>query len=104
MKGTYHHGNDATEVCIGNEVLMKENSLELPDHIQALLAQWKSEGKSVAIAAIKLIPENIIRWEIVAAFAISDPVRPEAHAVIKALRARGTEVWMLSGDNIITGM
>jgi len=34
--------------------------------------------------------------------AISDPIRPEAPTVIRALHSRGTAVWLLSGDNPTT--
>jgi Cu+-exporting ATPase len=41
-------------------------------------------------------------WKLAAIFAISDPLRPEAVSVISALKKRGIDVWMLSGDNPIT--
>jgi hypothetical protein len=83
---------------------MEDNAVEIPETVQGLLRQWKSEGKSVALAAMGVVTEGKMLWELVASFAISDPIRQEAPAVIKALRERGTEVWMLSGDNKTTGM
>merc|ERR1712093_34830 len=41
-------------------------------------------------------------WSLFAIFAASDPLRPEASAVIEALQQRGIDVWMLSGDNPTT--
>lgn len=104
MKGTYHRSPyDLREVIIGNEALIEDNFLQIPSDIQNLLEQWKSQGKSVALAAMTVTqPEEKTIYELVAAFAISDPIRSEAPAVIKALHERGTDVWMLSGDNTIT--
>ena len=41
-------------------------------------------------------------WALAAVLSISDSIRDESGAVVEALRARGTQVWMLSGDNEIT--
>lgn len=102
MRGKY---NSATmDVMIGNEALMEDYSVLMPEDIREILKQWKTEGKSVALAAISSTScEEKVNWVLVAAFAISDPIRPEAPAIIKALREGGTDVWMLSGDNRTTG-
>ncbi|KAF4633365.1 hypothetical protein G7Y89_g4752 [Cudoniella acicularis] len=107
LKGTFYIGNDVGKgsVIIGNELLISENMVPIPVATQAVLEDWKSQGRSVALAATKFTgtstkDEN--SWQLAAIFAISDPIRPEAPAIIKALRKRGTDVWMLSGDNQIT--
>ncbi len=41
-------------------------------------------------------------FEVVAMFAIADPIRPEAPAVVAHLHAQGIETWMISGDNAVT--
>jgi P-type E1-E2 ATPase len=41
-------------------------------------------------------------WQIVAIFAVSDPVRPEALEAIAGLQKLNIDVWMLSGDNAVT--
>lgn len=41
-------------------------------------------------------------WSLSVIFAASDPLRPEASAVIKALQYRGIDVWIISGDNPTT--
>jgi len=41
-------------------------------------------------------------FSIVAVFAISDRIRPEAPFVISQLHNQGIETWMISGDNVIT--
>jgi len=80
--------------------MLSANNVAISKEVASTLQGWKSEGKSVALAAINF--RQSTAWSLVAAFAISDPVRPEAISVIKALGKRGTDVWMLSGDNQIT--
>jgi P-type Cu+ transporter len=43
------------------------------------------------------------RTIVLAQIAIADQPRPEAKSVISSLRAAGIEVWMITGDNPITG-
>jgi len=99
MRGTFPR---MATILIGNEALMTDFSVSIPDSALPTLSSYKSSGKSVALAAIKLDEEQTAQWRLVAVFAISDPIREEAPAIIKALKERGTEVWMLSGDNQIT--
>jgi P-type E1-E2 ATPase len=103
MKATYTSKadqNQSFDMLIGNEVLMRDASVTLSHHVSSLLETWKSEAKSIALVATKLPVEE--SWTLAAALSISDPIRSEASAVIKALMARGTQVWMLSGDNVTT--
>merc|ERR1712093_782948 len=87
---------------IGNESLMAENNVTVSVEHQELLDSWKMEGKSVIlIAATEMpngekLPQTHGLWAIAAA---ADPLRPESFKVVSALRKRGIEVWMLSGDN-----
>ncbi|KAG4032784.1 hypothetical protein MFRU_006g02480 [Monilinia fructicola] len=98
------HGMKATfdeELLIGNEDLMKQYGVKIPSSQQSKINSWKIEGKSVALAACT-VPGNL--YKLAAIFAISDPIRPEAISIISALKARGTDVWMLSGDNPTTAI
>lgn len=62
--------------------------------------KWKEEGKSVAIlAASHNGSEGYMQ---IAAFAIADPIRPEAQEVILWLQSRNVETWMITGDNYTT--
>ncbi|KAH9987274.1 heavy metal translocatin [Xylariaceae sp. FL0662B] len=93
------------DLIIGNEALMHDFSVSISSTVATDLQTWKTEAKSVALAAIKPTPSSADAprsYTLAAALAISDPVRPETAAVIQALRARGTDVWMLSGDNATT--
>ncbi|RCI17388.1 hypothetical protein L249_2675 [Ophiocordyceps polyrhachis-furcata BCC 54312] len=90
-----------TELAVGNEHLMRDLPAALPAHVVDVLAVWKGEAKSVALVAART-SEGGGKWKLAGALAVSDPVRPEAVAVVRALRRRGTDVWMLSGDNETT--
>jgi heavy metal translocating P-type ATPase len=109
MKGTFQTSatNEQAEILIGNELLLSDNAVPVPPSAQSTLGQWKSEGRSVALAAIRISHPKAAdgtasTWQLAAIFAISDPIRPEASGIIKAIQKRGTDVWMLSGDNQIT--
>ncbi|CAM1502057.1 Fc.00g040410.m01.CDS01 [Cosmosporella sp. VM-42] len=101
MKATYTGpGEKRHEIIVGNELLMRDVGVSLSTDVSSLLNTWKTEAKSIALVATK--PTDNDSWTLAAALSISDPIRPEAIAVVKALVARGTQVWMLSGDNEIT--
>lgn len=88
------------DVAVGNEHLMRDLSVTLSQRVTKLLQGWKSEAKSVALVGVKARSGGA--WKLAAIMAISDAIRPEARAVVQALREGGTQVWMLSGDNMTT--
>ncbi|EEU47304.1 uncharacterized protein NECHADRAFT_91756 [Fusarium vanettenii 77-13-4] len=101
MKASYTGtDNQQCDIIVGNELLMQDFSVVISGRVSSLLQTWKTEAKSVALVATK--PSAGDTWTLVAALSISDPIRREAVAVIRALTARGTQVWMLSGDNATT--
>ncbi|KAM6513228.1 hypothetical protein FALCPG4_015682 [Fusarium falciforme] len=108
MKATYtgSTAESSFELIVGNEALMADFSVHISPAVAALLQKWKAEAKSIALAAIKPIcpPTGVLTptYTLAAALSISDPIRPEAPAVIRALHTRGTAVWLLSGDNPTT--
>jgi Cu+-exporting ATPase len=90
---------------------MADNNVMISQEVQTTLDDWKSGGKSVALAAISIRSQTketgaeeyiYSSWQLAAIFSISDPIRPESPAIIQALQNRGLQVWMLSGDNEIT--
>jgi P-type Cu+ transporter len=112
MKGTFHINatTEQMEMSIGNELLMSDSIVHISPSAQSTIDEWKSKGRSVALAALRSRTDkkeednrfSASAWQLAAAFAVSDPVRPEATGIIKALQKRGKDVWMLSGDNQIT--
>ncbi|KHO01704.1 ATPase, P-type, heavy metal translocating [Metarhizium album ARSEF 1941] len=99
MKASYK--DKQIDIAVGNEHLMRDLSVTLSQPVVSRLQGWKSEAKSVAVVAVKSHEEQSA-WALAGILSISDPVRREAAAVVEALRARGTQVWMLSGDNVTT--
>ncbi|KAG6006215.1 hypothetical protein E4U21_007254 [Claviceps maximensis] len=105
MKASYR--DKPFDLAVGNESLMRDLSVNLPPAVSSRLQSWKTEAKSVAILAVRSSHQHEsvavdTKWSVAAVLSVSDPVRPEAVAVIEALHARGTQVWMLSGDNMTT--
>ncbi|KAI9513348.1 heavy metal translocatin [Russula earlei] len=91
---------------IGNEGWMAEHEANIPVEFADCLESWKSEGKSVVFLAVR--QDNTSgasgprQFKILVLFAIADPLRPNAKAVVSHLQSRKLEIWMISGDNITT--
>ncbi|ROW13429.1 hypothetical protein VPNG_04431 [Cytospora leucostoma] len=109
MRARYHAGSQSYEMLVGNEALLEGFRVRVSTKVVDILNKWKREAKSIALVATKQTtstggdseqPEP--QWTVAAALSISDPIRPEAPAVVRALQSRGTRVWMLSGDNDVT--
>ncbi|KAL9003912.1 MAG: hypothetical protein Q9188_003250 [Gyalolechia gomerana] len=98
------------EAAIGSEAFIE--NLQQPSlfnyFITTNLSIWKSQSKSVAVLALRELPEEIDdsarppKWAVAALFSISDPIRPSARPTISAFQARGIPVYMLTGDNPAT--
>lgn len=82
-------------VAVGNRKLMTEEGATLEASISGgIMREWEVQGMTCVAMAIDGVP--------VAAFAISDPVKPEAAGVIAALQKHGLQCHMLTGDNRAT--
>ncbi|KAH8666560.1 E1-E2 ATPase-domain-containing protein [Xylariales sp. PMI_506] len=94
------HSELPVDIIIGNDVLMSD--FNVPTNIKATISTdgWKMEAKSIALVAIKTALSQ--SYQIAATLAMSDPIRPAAGPVIAALKEKGVDVWMLSGDNKTT--
>ena len=81
---------DGKTALIGNKLLMSENKIDLGE-LGAKSEALQGAGRTVVHVAVG--------EKFVGLIAIADAVRPTAIEAIKALRARGVEVAMLTGDN-----
>ena len=100
------------QVLVGNEAFMADHSVSIPEDAMKSLDVWKTQGKSIVLLAVytnyddsSTTPtdaEDNRTWRLVATFAVSDPLRPDAAAIVKAIQHQGIQVWMLSGDNPTT--
>ncbi len=81
---------DGKAALLGNRLLMTENKIDLGE-LGAKSEELQGAGRTVVHLAVD--------GRIVGLIAIADAVRPTAVEAIKALRERGIEVAMLTGDN-----
>ena len=124
LRGTFVFSDPLSEDAITFEAALGSESLissldHPPDTLNYFttntLSLWKSHSKSVALLAIRRVPNPSSQpssstfsssitndWKITTLFAISDPIRPSALPTILALRARNIPVYMLTGDNPTT--
>jgi Cu+-exporting ATPase len=84
---------DGHRVIVGTEALLRESQIDAAPAATEL-AQWNADARTVVFAAID--------GRLAAAFAIADTLRPNARAIVTALRRRGLKVVMLSGDRAVT--
>ncbi|KAF2178465.1 heavy metal translocatin [Zopfia rhizophila CBS 207.26] len=108
MKGSFYVAAlpHPVELIVGNEAFMADYSVIVTSAVSATLNSWKTQGKSIVVVAARTVrpgePPSSAPWKPVAIFAVSDPLRPESAAVVKAIQRQGLDVWMISGDNPTT--
>lgn len=100
LKGSF--SSPKCTAVIGNEKWIEEHGASVTAAQERLLEQWKSEGKSVILAALS--SDKAGYFTVVSMFAAADTLRPEARGVVQALQKQGLGTWMISGDNPITAM
>ena len=81
---------DGKAALLGNKLLMNENRIDL-GAVGAKSEELQGAGRTVVHLAVD--------GKLMGLIAIADAVRPTAVDAVKALRARGLEVAMLTGDN-----
>ncbi len=79
------------EIMIGNRKMMEDNQIVITESVDKKLSGFEKEGKTAVLVAIDNMISGII--------AISDTIKDNAKDTIKALKAKGIEVIMLTGDN-----
>src|SRR5215204_2250248 len=89
------HGLKATysthTIMIGNRKMMEDNQVAITESVDAKLSGFEKEGKTAVLVAIDNTLSGIL--------AISDTIKENAKDAIKALKAKGIEVILLTGDN-----
>jgi P-type Cu+ transporter len=87
LKATYSNHT----ILIGNRKIMEDNQIAVTENVDTKLSIFEKEGKTAILVAIDNTLSGII--------AISDTIKEKAKDAIKALKAKGIEVIMLTGDN-----
>ncbi|KAJ1938412.1 hypothetical protein GGF37_004818, partial [Kickxella alabastrina] len=84
------------QLLIGKDEWVKEEGCDI-EILLRTRAQWADSGYTPVAIALKLAGHKLKDGgRTVAAFALSDQVRPEARDVVSRLRKRGIDVWMIS--------
>src|SRR5262249_14015785 len=87
---------DGHSVLVGTPRLLAGQGIPLADEDLAHLQALQAEGKTARLVAVDARPSGLI--------AVADRIRPTAHGAISALRARGIQVALLTGDNQQTAL
>jgi Cu2+-exporting ATPase len=76
---------------VGGPRLLEQEGIEVPAAFTQMVQQWSKHGQTVVY-----LLEN---REVLAAFALSDVIRPESYEAIATLKKMGLRVAMLTGDS-----
>src|SRR5919107_627935 len=87
LKATYSNHT----IMIGNRKMMEDNQIAVTDSMDTKLSVFEKEGKTAVLVSIDNTLSGII--------AISDTIKENAKGAIKALKSKGIDVIMLTGDN-----
>jgi Cu+-exporting ATPase len=94
------HGIRATvegnEVLVGNRKLLRDNDID-PSPAQETMERLENEGKTAMLVA--RVPDGASEGELVGVVADADTVKESARDAVSALRDRGVDVMMITGDN-----
>ena len=85
---------DGTEVLVGNEALLHESGIELDGDTAGRAESMRARGATVMWVALDGEAAGLV--------AVEDPVKPHAADSLRALRAAGLRIVMLTGDNETT--
>jgi Cu+-exporting ATPase len=83
-------------VLVGNRKLLRENGID-PDPAAETMERLEREGKTAMLVA--RVPAGTEAGELLGVVADADTVKDSARAAVAALRERGTDVMMITGDN-----
>ncbi len=83
---------DGIKYYAGSPGLLADNDTEIPAELQQHIDSMAGEGMTVVCLASE-------KDGALAAAGITDRIKPDTPAAIAALKQRGIEVWMLTGDN-----
>ncbi|KAL2919726.1 Cu(2+)-transporting P-type ATPase [Polyrhizophydium stewartii] len=90
-------GRDAKKprtLLVGSLKFLVANGVDAGDAVYAVKSQYEAQGRTVVFAALE--------GHLAALFALADTLKPEAAAVVRALRRMGIEVAMVTGDQELT--
>jgi len=78
-------------VLVGRRRLMNDSNIPIPDKVELKLKEFESTGKTAVLVAIDSKLSGIL--------ALADTIKENSRIAIEALKSKGKEVMMLTGDN-----
>jgi P-type Cu2+ transporter len=81
---------EGREVAVGGPGLIAERHIEVDGDIDRATEPWRRRGASVLVVAEE--------GRAIGAVALEDRIRSESHSAVRALRERGVDVVMITGD------
>ena len=90
LRGFLQVQSKRIEAYLGNRALMADIGLDISLH-EDKIKKLEGEGKTVVILAVD--------GQIKGALAVADVLKKESVDAIQALKKRGIDVWMITGDN-----
>ena len=90
-KGVKATDNAGKTYYIGNNKLMRENQINIPESTGQKANEWQDEAKTVVFFSDD--------QEVLAVLAIADKIKATSKSAIEKLKKNGVEVYMLTGDN-----
>ena len=84
---------ESKKLIIGNAAIMADQKINIAA-FDSIAEAWRSQGATTIFASID--------GKLAGLLAITDPVKPNSAAAIKALQAQGIRVIMVTGDNRTT--
>lgn len=91
VRGDVRDEDGMHPVLLGNTAFLRENGVNLPEHVDADLTRLADEGQTPLLLAVDGVFAGLL--------GLADPLRPETPEVVRQLRERGLSVLLLSGDN-----
>jgi Cu2+-exporting ATPase len=85
---------DGKNYFAGNQKLLQENGIAIPDDLKTIAYQWSEDAQTVVWFADE---ENAL-----ALLGIQDQLKPNSKSAVAELQESGVEVFMLTGDNTQT--
>lgn len=95
VTGEINLENKTQKFFLGNRTLLEEKNFELEAEKEKFVKNFEAEGKTILFLAGET--------NILGAIAVADSLKENAAKSVKLLEKIGLEVWLITGDNELTG-
>lgn len=91
-KGIWMQVGDKT-YWVGNKALLDDFKGEIPEHVNKHILKWKNLGSSIVYYGSET--------ELLAVMAVADRIKPTSVVAVEALKEKGIDVHILTGDSML---